>query len=726
MNNDESPIFCGDEFYVFPSRVVQRNGLEAVVEPDGTVKTNGCHNRPWWRFIDYDKQGVIDYEGPIPVLKAAYDLAVQEYLENRGHEGVLLTGASWGRSVWTRDVAYAALLGIDLADPEICLSSLKARVSHGEVMQDTGTGGAWPISTDRVVWGIAAWELYLLTGNREWLKWIAAILDKTCLHDILVADDMAGVVRGESSFLDWRSQSYPEWMTPADIGESCSLSTMALHARVREILSNVFAELGDAEKASYWQEEALRVKLALEMMFRIPNRCAYGQFLYGRGYPVLSERMDVLGTLLCLMFGFVKGEEASYFFNEIPHYALGLPCFHPQQVSSAGWYHNGASWPFVEGFYGQIASSLGNEDALSAALACLVRSALINGTNKENVSLTTGTSEGLIKSSDRQLWSVAGMLGIFWKGLFGIRLERDFLMFNPCVPEKWAGRHVLMGLNYRGSDIDVILHGHGAQVGKCLVNGKSSVPVIHANTNGHYVVEIELMPCDPSANCLNWVKSIPYDLPMPEWDWEQEGLHWKPVKGAQYYRVYRNGIPIALTEQTFFMPRPADGVNQYQAMAVSMEGRESFLNVPREFVPSNVRVETRPCGLSGDDIWDSRGGRGRNVKFYDIFLALNGVYRVDAFFVNGTGDYKDGNTCALRSLILNGKRVGSLVFPHMNHQGDWSRFSYTPGLDIPLVAGAYTVALEYLDEDVNTNYDVNDCQIKHIRFTRINTQTVEG
>lgn len=50
-----------------------------------------------------------------------------------------------------------------------CMKSLQARVRNGEVEQDTGTGGSWPISSDRVVWCIAAWEAYCLTGDGDWL-----------------------------------------------------------------------------------------------------------------------------------------------------------------------------------------------------------------------------------------------------------------------------------------------------------------------------------------------------------------------------------------------------------------------------------------------------------------------------------------------------------------------------------------------------------------------------
>jgi hypothetical protein len=381
-------------------------------------------------------------------------------------------------------------------------------------------------------------------------------------------------------------------------------------------------------------------------------------------------------------------------------------------------YHNGAYWPFVDGYYSQVASSLGNEVALSASLSSLIRSVAINGTNKENINLKTGNAEGLVQSSDRQLWSIAGLLGSFYKGLFGIHLDQQNLVFSPCVPEEFSGTHTLRGVRYRDLSFDVTLRGHGSQIGKCLVNGKNAVPTLDAGSTGHYDIVIELIPGDQTANGVNWT-DVEYDLAIPQWIDDGNLLRWEKVLGGDSYRIFRNGIPIAQTEQTCFTPHPESGVNHYQVMAVSLDGKESFLNSPREYIPSNCRTETRPCGLAGDDVWVSRQNGSLHAYFYDVILPKTGVYRIDAYFSNGTGNFSDGNTCALRSVILNGIRVGSLAFPHMNVQGDWADFAYTPGLDVALVAGTYTVELAYCPEDENTNYEVNDAMIKHLRFTRL-------
>lgn len=54
---------------------------------------------------------------------------------------------------------------------------------------------------------------------------------------------LATNARQESSFLDWREQSYPEWMEPADIYEYETLGTNAIHFKTLELLVELAGQL---------------------------------------------------------------------------------------------------------------------------------------------------------------------------------------------------------------------------------------------------------------------------------------------------------------------------------------------------------------------------------------------------------------------------------------------------------------------------------------------------
>ncbi|KPG87070.1 Six-hairpin glycosidase-like protein, partial [Stenotrophomonas maltophilia] len=146
------------------------------------------------------------------------------------------TGARWPY-VWTRDVSFAADLALARLDPQRTRQSLQFKLSAARdghtpglfVAQDTGSGGSWPISSDRVVWFLAARHLLedLAFAEQVWQA-----LQGTLAQDrAMVFDAQMGLYRGETSFLDWREQTYPDW-TREDvrfIGDSYALSTNVLH-----------------------------------------------------------------------------------------------------------------------------------------------------------------------------------------------------------------------------------------------------------------------------------------------------------------------------------------------------------------------------------------------------------------------------------------------------------------------------------------------------------------
>ncbi|HMV69440.1 MAG TPA: Ig-like domain-containing protein, partial [Myxococcota bacterium] len=171
------------------------------------------------------------------------------------------TGERW-TYVWTRDTSYAAWLGLWLLDPARARDSLLFKLSApkgggGEqIVQDTGSGGSWPVSTDRVVWALAAREVEKALPDPARVAFrerAFAALANTLEHDRdRVWDPADGLYRGEQSFLDWREQSYPPWtaanVTP--IAESRSLSTNAAHHALLTTAAAWAREAGDPRAAT--------------------------------------------------------------------------------------------------------------------------------------------------------------------------------------------------------------------------------------------------------------------------------------------------------------------------------------------------------------------------------------------------------------------------------------------------------------------------------------------
>ena len=235
---------------------------------------------------------------------------------------------------------------------------------------------------------------------------------------------------------------------------------------------------------------------------------------------------------------------------------------------------------------------------------------------------------------------------------------------------------------------------------------------------GRVFVKLELAGGEEDEGAVNLTR-MGSSLESPAWKAARHGIAWEAVEGADYYRVYRNGIPVSQTEYCHYIPAPGRGDVSFQVMAVALDGRESYLNEPNDYPSADSRMETRPCGLSGDEVWFSRVTESPDALCYNVNIDKPGVYRVDAFFANGTYDVSDGNTCALRSLYLNGRRAGTLAFPHTSRSGNWEYFIYSTAVETVMTPGPCRVEVVYDSFSENMNRLVNDMVIKHLRFTRI-------
>ena len=60
-----------------------------------------------------------------------------------------------------------------------------------------------------------------------------------------IYDERTGLAKGESSFIDWRKNSYPIWMESADIYDSKCLGTNMVHYIALTSASRMGRILGD-------------------------------------------------------------------------------------------------------------------------------------------------------------------------------------------------------------------------------------------------------------------------------------------------------------------------------------------------------------------------------------------------------------------------------------------------------------------------------------------------
>ncbi|GAA4381061.1 MGH1-like glycoside hydrolase domain-containing protein [Hymenobacter koreensis] len=692
------------------------------------------------------------YQSDYPLFDALYNLALEEARRAVEPDGTFRTGQEWA-GVWTRDISYSIILAQAALQPEVAKTSLLRKVTDdGRIIQDTGTGGAYPVSTDRMIWAVAAWEIYLTTGDEAWLRKVYPIIKKSIEDDVQNAYDpnsellwrnpsylkpediiplnppgsLTFLVRGESSFLDWREQTYPRWMQPTDIYQSENLGTNAVHYQANVVLAKMAQRLGQEEVAQAHSATAEHIKSGINQLW-LADYGYYGQYRYGRNYLTLSPKSETLGEALCVLFGVAEEARGQSVVARTPVMDYGIPCIYPQ-IAGIPPYHNNAVWPFVQSFWGLAAAKAGNETAFMESIAAVSRPAALFLTNKENFVASNGDFAGTQVNSSVMLWSLSGSLGLVYKGLFGMDFQPDGLVFRPFVPQALQGTRRLSNFTYRQAKLDIEMSGYGRSIRSITLDGQplpnAAVP---ASLSGTHRIRIELSNEAPPAATQN---KVPHHVaPMtPAVRYQTGRLRWAPVEGATAYQVLRNGQFAARTTDTEFAVTAPTAYTEYQVLAVDAAGFESFASEPLPVAAERYRTVVELEATTGKANRPYKGYSGKG--FVEISRSLNrrlavpvtvpadGLYAVEFRYANGNGPINTSNKCAMRTLRLSSQLAGTVVFPQRGVE-EWSDWGYSNPVLIQLKKGQHTLVLAFEPANENMNGEVNQAMLDYLRFTRV-------
>lgn len=699
-------------------------------------------------FMPIEKEWVVKNDlSAYPRLKssnglhrAVYNLALDEMVNNVEPDTTLRTGKEWA-GVWTRDVSYSIILSMAYMQPLASEISLRHKVTpDGRIVQDTGSGGAWPVSTDREIWTLAAWELYKVTGDKEWLKFAYPVVKRSLDDDLLTVYGEDGLVRGETSFIDWREQSYPKWMQTADIYRSEAMNTNMVHAAALKAASEMAAELGKKDEAKEYARLADELAQRINDKFWLDDKGYYGMYLYGRDNLIMNPRAETLGESLAILYDIAPEDRVRTITENNPITPYGAAIFFPQ-IADMPAYHNNALWPWVGSMWALANAKAGNEDGTLQAIGAVVRPAALFATNKENFNLENGDIATELNSSN-MLWSLAGNLGITYRILFGIHYEKDGLRFAPFVPKALADTRMLEGFPYRDATLNITVSGYGDKIKSFRLNGKETAPFIPAKIKGTNNIEIvmadnEIVPLKvnntPNAKApLTPIASLTHSSELAA-----EGvptlnlLSWQPIEYIDHYIVMRDGSPIAKTTATTY---PATIEGEYQVIGVAESGIESFASAPVDNLPTIyvempeeattlLSKEISYAPKSPVDAFHGKGFLETDHTSGPITLHFTvpqaGAYALDLVYANGNGPVNTENKCAIRLIEVDGHRLGITVMPQRG-VGNWNDWGLSSPVFANLSAGEHTLIISLSPESENMNILTNHAAIDRLRIKRLN------
>jgi hypothetical protein len=657
---------------------------------------------------------------------ALYNMSLEEMMKAVEPDSTFRTGKEWA-GVWTRDISYSIILSMAYLQPKVAMNSLLRKVNKKKrIIQDTGTGGAYPASTDRMIWATAAWEVYKATGDKDWLQLTFEIIRNSINDDLKNAyDNKTGLVKGESSFLDWREQTYPKWMQPADIYESECLGTNAAHYQANIVLSKMAALLNEKEVVTKHAAIAAKIKAGINKYLWMPDKGYYAQFLYGRNFKIISPRSEALGEALCILFGIADEKKAAQIVTSVPVTDFGITCIYPQ-IPNIPPYHNNAVWPFVQSYWAFASAKAGNEKMVVESINNIYRPAALFLTNKENYVADNGDFAGTQINSSNMLWSLSGNIGLVHKVFFGIEFMDDKLVFHPFVPLSFKDNRSLTNFKYRDAMLNIEVEGYGSKIAKFILDGKVQAKAEFAATlTGEHSIKIILNSSPFEAAKINKVAN--YTSPAaPVVTYENGKLSWQKSPGATTYRVIKKGKQFTTTDK-LSIAVAAGPYAEYQVIAVDKKAVQSFASEPivvaeekltvYEVENSNSKAELDYQGFSGTGFTETSKTINTIVTI-PVEINEAGYYAIDFKYANGNGPTNTENKCAIRTLSVNSKAAGTIILPQRG-KNEWSNWGYTNAVQVMLEKGKHTVTLSLEDYNDNMNGEINQAMLDNMRVIKL-------
>lgn len=675
--------------------------------------------------------------GKSKLLEAVYNMGLDEMVNAVEPDTTLRTGKEWA-GVWTRDVSYSIILSMAYLQPKASMISLMKKVNkEGQIIQDTGSGGAWPISTDRMVWALAAYEIYKVTGDKEWLKKVYPIIERSFAKDALTTYSDRGLVKGETSFIDWREQSYPRWMQTADIAQSEAMGTNMVHAVGLQILSEMALDLGKKKESSEFATQAKVLRDKINDTFWLDDKGYYGMYTYGRDFPIMNPRAETLGESLSILYDIAPADRQKAIVESNPTTPFGTAIFYPQ-IADMPSYHNNALWPFVGAYWALANAKVGCEDGTMEAIGAIVRPAALFCTNKENFNLDNGDIYTELNSSN-MLWCLSGNLALTNRILFGIHFEKDGLKFSPFVPEALADNRKLENFNYRGAKLNIEVDGYGCGIkemtfnGKPVKNGYLSAKELKKGGDIKIVMNSEFNTMN--VNHQPNVKAPLTPIARFTTDANLGGpvmnrLEWNPIEYIGHYEVLRDGKIVAQTRETSF---DASIPGEYMVIGVSESGVPSFASeplsnrneivcYPEELTDSAVSSEISYAPKTPIAGYRGNGFAETDHKVKTIKINTQGLqpgkYIAYVRYANGNGPVNTENKAAIRSFVINGQKAATVVLPHRG-VANWNDWGLSNPVNIEIPEGTTEITLDFLPEDENMNLGTNHALVNEIVFHKL-------
>ena len=604
------------------------------------------------------------------------------------------------------ELSLASLLVLAEAKPELCMQLLRSKVEGGMICQDHNGRFTFPVVNDRLIWACAAWQVYLATGNRRWLKYAHKVILATVeqIEQVSLCQTMH-LVHGCDSYSSPELQ-YPRWMQPTDYYESLRLSTNAIYARCLYVLSLIDEELFLDSEQHYLAYK--RVKDSINQTMWNESLGRYSSFLIDEVFARQSNVSCNLAQAACVLFDIADDDRATTLVARTPFYLTGIPTIYPSRHSAP----MGNQAAFVQGLWNLAAAHADNQMALRYGLAALYRWAAFNG---------FGSAAA---SPQHNLLAACAVAAMSLKITAGITLSPEGIEFNPCVPDCFAGSKTISGIRYRGATFNLTIVGTGSAIKSFVVDGKpQNTNFLHSDVTGEHNITITLeAPAQPATQHVNI--SQPAICPFtPELQWTGDSARIVNFNSNLTYSVVINNRSFAGVHEVFSVPVEEENKPLSIIHVVARGGGiESQPSQPREFVSPNALTtyplarfanagsKLLPAHLSKQVVEFSADGI--NEITISAFAQRAGYYYLDVLYSCGAASVSITPMC---QVWVNTHRQDVLVLPVLG-ANQWRTFGYSNRIKVALLAGKNTIRLQCFSPKNSRNIKAPTVLLRSLRL----------
>lgn len=386
-------------------------------------------------------------ENATPLTRKMWRIALNDIEQNKvtnASGSYFSAGRRYTDRVYTRDIAFAGILGLNVIYPKEMFQSLKVtrdvvarmgyNVSSNHVIKEINA--PWNIIAEEEKQVMAKYKSNSITRRTDDVVWIWAIEDLFNTHPEIADwqwfyttgkdnfknlyapwfDSTDGLFRGQPTFQDLTSSGYPKGMTISDCVLLKGTSTNCIYYKAMLSLKNAAKKCNLPDEANDWNRRAEALKTAIRKELILSDgTVTYYKDRYGN----LMKNQHNLGTAFAILFGIIEGQEAKKAIDNYPTTDKGIPLIYPFIENNSGD-HNNASWPFCDTYFLQAKEIADRKDYTGYNAALLARTMGTKlgekrdpswggfGSFHEKVKLPSGIIDG----SGEQLWTSAAFINV--------------------------------------------------------------------------------------------------------------------------------------------------------------------------------------------------------------------------------------------------------------------------------------------------------------------------